>query len=1033
MIITNYAIRRRLAFGAIILALTVLGIYGLLRIPVDFLPSVTYPLIKVHIWWRGATPEEVEKSIAEPIERQLATVDDLDFLESSSIEGMCTLQVNFNYGVDVNAAFQDVLAAMARAARELPEDMDPPVVIKADPSQLPVVQMTAGSDEWGLVELRTWVDEWLRDQLLAVPGVAGTEIVGGLKREIRVHLDPGALEKHGLTLAEVLHRLRSENLEQSGGRVTAGGREIIARTVGEYRDLDEIRGVVLARNGQAKLYLRDVAEVKDGNEEVRVITRLDGDPCVKLSVLKQADANTVEVAEAVGLRIDALASALPGGIRLGMVENQADYVNAALTGVRAAAIEAAVLLILIVYLFLGSARQVLVMILALPVTVMLNFGLMKTAGFTINIFSLGGLVIAIGVLLDNSIVVLENITRRRREHPKEAMDTTAKTATSEVGPAVVAATLSFLALFLPFLLIPGLTSLLFRELILVIAGIVVISLLVAVSVTPMITVSIFGRGTRDRYEPTRFERFFDRCNEGYAWVLGLALKGRWIVIPVFGLALLAAALFAGRLGSEFLPKMDDGRIIVKVRLPTGASLAETDRALGRIERILDGDDRIESLFTLVGGKVWGLYTYEIANEGEIDIQLVPRNRRDITTQEYIDDLRRRMANVPVPGGKAMVRQMRVKGIRKLGESDIEVKIKGPEITTLYTLARRTAAAMNASASFTNVHVSMDMTKPEYRVEIDRARAAELGVSVRDIADTMRALITGAVATRFREGNEYYNIRVLIPENRITSKQDVENLPLDGARGGYLRIKDVAEVTRALGPVEIVREDQVKEVIIRGDADGVSVGRALAELKGTFETLDLPVGYEISYGGQAQMMAEMKRVVLAVLAFALFFSFIVLAVQFNSLKLPALILSSMPFALSGVVFLMLIAGLPLGATVIIGVLVVAAATVNDGVLLLTFTKELEAEKGLKPIDAVLKAARIRLRPRLMTTLCTVAAFIPLALALEEGGDMLQPMAAGAVGGLLMEVLVALFLMPCLYVVFTRRGTGTDDRADRIDSG
>jgi len=1019
MKLTDYAVHRRLATSAIVVALVVLGLYGLWRLPVDFLPDITYPMIKVHIWWRGATPEEIDRNLADPIERQMATVDDLDYLESSSIEGMYTLLVNFQYGVNVDVAYQDALAAMARVARELPKDIDPPIIIKADPSQLPVVQMTISSDQWDLVKLRTWTDEWLQDQLLAVPGVAGTEIVGGLKREIRVHLDPQSLEKHGLTLPAVLQRLREENIEQFGGRVTAGPKEIIARTMGEYRSLDEIRDIVLARSGEAKLYLRDVAEVQDASEEVRVITRLDGKPCVKLSVLKQANANTVEVAEAVSRRIQELGPVLPEGVRLGMVENQADYVNAALGGVRNAAVEAAVLVILIIYLFLGSWKQVLVMVLALPITLILNFGLMKLAGFSLNIFSLGGLVIAIGVLLDNSIVVIENITRQRHERPEDPTDTVAVSATSEIGPAIVAATLSFLALFVPFLLVPGLTSLLFRELILVIAGIVLISLAVAVSVTPMITATILGRRPIGQRKRTRFERFFERVTEGYGSALNWCLRWRWIVVPAFAVVLLVAVLLMGRLGSEFLPQMDDGRIMVKVKLPTGASLAETDRVLNQIEQAIGQDEQIESLFTLVGGKVWGLYTYEIANEGEINIQLVPHIRRGVSTNEYIAKIRPIVAKIPVPGGNAMVMQMKIKGIRKLGEADIEVKIKGPDIATLFDQARQTAAAMNDLAHFTNVYVSIDMTKPEYQVRIDRAKAAELGVSIGDIADTMRSLITGAVATRYRDGDEYYNIRVMIPESKITSRQDVENLPLNCAQGGYLRIKDVAAVTSAVGPVEIVREDQVKEVIVRGDAAGVSVGKALAELQDAMAKTDRPVGYELSYGGQAQMMSDMKQTVLTILAFAVFFSFIVLAVQFNSLKLPALILGSVPFCLAGLVFVMLATGLPLGATVIIGVLVVVAATVNDGVLLLTFAGELHEKQGIAPRDAIVSAAKIRLRPRVMTTIGILVGFIPLALAIEEGGDMLQPMAAGAIGGLLMEVLVALFLMPCLYLIFTRK--------------
>ncbi|RJP70482.1 MAG: efflux RND transporter permease subunit, partial [Candidatus Abyssobacteria bacterium SURF_17] len=592
MKITQYAVNRRLAANTIAVAFIVLGLFALWQLPVDFMPDITYPMIKVHIWWRGATPEEIDKNIADPVERQMATVDGLDYLESSSIEGMYTLQANFQYDIDVDVAYQDALAAMARVARELPKDMDPAVIIKADPSQLPIVQMTVTSDVWDLVKIRTWTDEWLQDQLLAVPGVAGTEIVGGLKREIRIHLDEEALEKHGLTLAGITKRLQEENVEQFGGRVTSGNKEFIARTIGEYHSLEEIRSLVVASQGSAKVLLRDIAEVVDANEDVRVITRLDGHPAVKLSVLKQADANTVEVAQAVSDRIKELEPVLPTGIKLGMVENQADYVMAAINGVSSAALEAAILVILIVWLFVGSWRQVLVLVIAIPLTLVLNFGLMKLAGFSLNIFSLGGLVIAIGVLLSNSIVVIENITRWRQENLArgehdmmkfEPMNRLVVDATTEVGMAVLAATLSFLALFISFLLVPGLVSLLFRELILVVAGIVVISLIVAISITPMLMSIVFGR-VDSSTKLSRFDLFFKRMTETYVQILEKVIRLRWAVVSVFTFVLVAAVVLMGLLGSEFLPQMDDGRIMVKVKLPTGASLAETDRVLAEIEK-----------------------------------------------------------------------------------------------------------------------------------------------------------------------------------------------------------------------------------------------------------------------------------------------------------------------------------------------------------------------------------------------------------------------------------------------------------------
>ena len=1028
MKITAVSVKKRLALSLIIIPLVVMGLYGIYRLPVDFLPDITYPLVKVIIYWRGATPEEINTSIADPIERQMATVDGLDYLESSSIEGMYYLQANFGYGMDINVAYQDVLAAMARAIRKLPKDIDSPIVFKADPTQISMVDLVISSDSWNLVKLRTWADTWLNDELKAVPGVAGTEVVGGLKREVRIHLDPESLEKYGLSLSKVANRLNQENVEQFAGRITAGPEEIIARTMGEYQNLDEIKEVILTKNGQGKVSVRDIGEVVDHFEEVRIITRFNGKPCVKVSIFKQAGANTVEVAKAIGQKIQALRPSLPGGIQVEMVENQGDYIGAAVAGVRNTALEAMALVILVIYLFLGSWRQVLVMILAMPVTLIINFGIMKLLGFSINIFSLSGLVVAIGVILDNSIVVLENITRLRHKNQDEPIETLAVNGAQQVGPAIAAATLSFFTLFLPFLLVPGLTSLLFKELILIVASIVLISLFVAITLTPMLTSLLLGKITKDRRK-TRFESFFDRLSGLYGRSLGWTLERKWMVVGAFVVILIAAGLLSTRLGSEFLPRMDDGRIMVKVKLPTGTSVEQTDQALRQVEAKLSGDPLIQSMFTLVGGKVQGTNTYEIANEGELNLQLVPRHARKLTADDYIKRIRPLISQVQVPGGKVMILQMKARGFRKLGTGDVEVEIKGPEVAQLFELARRTSSVMSEMKHFTNIYIGMDLNKPEYQVKIDRRRAGELGVSVSDVATTLRSFITGAVATRFKEGDEYYNIRVMVREKDLKSLKSVEDLPVMYTPAGFLRLRDVAKVVPATGPVEIIRRDQVKMVSVISDASGVSVGRALQELKDGLKKVDIPAGYAISFGGQAQMMADMQKELLAVFAFSVFFTFALLGIQFNSLKLPGLIIGVLPACLAGVVLLLFATGLPLGATVIIGVMLVVAATVNGGVLLLTFAEEFRKSDQRSPGQAILEAAKVRLRPCLMVSLLIITSMIPLALKLEEGGDMLQPMAVAAIGGILVEILVVLFLVPSLYVIFTReRRTSPESSGD-----
>jgi multidrug efflux pump subunit AcrB len=552
----------------------------------------------------------------------------------------------------------------------------------------------------------------------------------------------------------------------------------------------------------------------------------------------------------------------------------------------------------------------------------------------------------------------------------------------------------------------------------VVSGVVILSLIVAVTLTPMAGTWLLHPRPRQQ-GPSWFDRLFEKITTGYVGILRLSLRWRWATVILFVSLLLLGGYLLKHLGGEFLPAMDDGRIMVKLKLPTGTSVGQTDEALQRLEAAILGDPLIDSAFSLVGGKVWGLYTYEIANEGEIDLQLVQRDQRSITTKQYISNLQKKLAQVQLPAGKAMVMQMKIKGIRRTGESDVEVKIKGPDVTTLFKLANRVSDDMQSLEQFKNVYVSMDMTKPEYQVRIDRVRAAELGVSVADIATSLRTLVGGSVATQYRDAGEYYDVRLMVSETRVHDQHDIANMQINCAQGGYVRISDVAQVIQAVGPVEIVRDNQVKQVIVRGDAHATSIGNAQNAMQQKLAQLDLPMGYELSYGGQAEMMAQMRQTVLAILAFALFFAFVVLAVQFNSLKLPAMILGASPFCLAGSVLLMWFIGLPLGATVIIGVLLVVAAIVNDGVLVLTFAGELQSSGNLSPMEAIIEAARLRFRPIAMTTLPLLVGFLPLALNLETGGDMLQPMAAAAIGGLAMEVCVALLLLPAFYVMLTHR--------------
>ncbi|MEX2608418.1 MAG: efflux RND transporter permease subunit [Gemmatimonadota bacterium] len=1018
MNLTAAALKRPVAVTVLTVAVFLTGLFSLTRLPVDYLPDVTYPMVKVHIWWRGATPDEIETNIAEPVERVLATVDDLDYLESSTIEGMYTLLVNFSYGVDVDVAYQDVMAAMGRVNRSLPPDMDPPVVLKADPSQLPVMELAIASDSRDLVWLREWADNWLAERLTTVEGSAGVEVVGGLEREIRIHIDPQRLLAYGLAPGDVARAVFESNRAMFAGRVTVESREIIARTMGEFESLDEIRDVVVSTGSEGRhVYLKDLATVEDSHREMRVNTRFNGEPAVKLNVLKQANANTVAVADGVQARLDELGRDIPDDIRFGVVENQGDYVRGAIQSVQGSALLAAFLVILVVYLFLGRWRQILVMAAALPVTVLANFFLMKTAGFSLNLFSLGGLVVALGVILDNSIVVMENITRFKDEGEEDY----ARRGSDEVAPAIVAATLTFLALFLPFLFVAGLSALLFKELVLVVAGIVSISLLVALTLTPALTGRLLAgeRESAPRGPARVFDAALGRLTHRYRAILAAGLRRPGIVVAGAVILFVAGVGMARSVGSEFLPRVDDGRVMVKVVMPTGTAVAETDRVLAEIEQVIEGEPEIRSTFSLAGGKVWGLATYEIANEGEVDILLVPKGQRGVSTAEFIRRIRPRVASVSAPGARIGVMQMKTKGIRQVGTQQVEIKIKGEEIPVIFGFAGAVTDELDRTPGLTNVNLSMEMTKPEYRVHIDRTRASALGVPVGAVAARLRDLVTGAVASQYRDGSEYYDIRIMVPESQLTSREDLEGLVLEDRPGGAIYLRDVAQVRRAVGPVEIIREDQAKEVIVRADALGTSVGEAAAAAEQVVAALERPPGVWVEMGGQAQMMAEDRKAMGLVLAFATLFAYVVLAVKFEAFGLPLLIMLNVPFALFGAFFALFLTGTPLGSTVLIGLVIMMGGITSQGVVLLDLAEQYR-KRGDDAYVAMVQAAPIRLRPILMTQLTTILGLTPLALNLGEGADMLQPMAIAVIGGLLYSLPLTLFFLPAAYSLADRPG-------------
>lgn len=1026
MKISTTAFKKPVATLAIAAAICIIGLYFVGGIPVNLLPDVTYPLVKVYVNWRGATPAEIEDNIADVIEPKMATVDNLDYLESQATEGQYQLYVNFSYQTDDDVAYQDVLAKMGMIRNMLPKDADEPRIQKADPSQLPVLDLMVTSGSMDAVSLRTWVDNQLQPEFSGIEGTAGTEVSGGMKREIRVLLDVFRLQATGISIDKLMQRLSEQNLEMAAGRVTSDKKEFVVRTLSRYQSLQDIRDLVIEPDKfGGTIYLKDVADIQDSNQTQRIITKLNGKEGIKLSVFKQAASNTVLVEKSVQAKLKEIRTRLPEGVQIEVAYNQANYIRSANKGVRDAAMLAGILIILVTMLFLSGWRRVLMIVLTLPVSLLGTLAAMKVLGFSFNILSLGGLVVSFTVILDNSLVVLENITRLQKE--KCQCHEPVRHGVSQVAKPITFSTLTFIAIFLPFLMVPGLTTLLFKELIITIAFVVVFSLLTSLTVIPALARLFFGEGHHDEKQAKRdkagkSESVMNHFLAAYSRFMTLILdRAKLISVVILIVMLLVSLLLFKQLGSEFLPQADDGMISVKVKLPTGSSTATTANLIEKIETEVGKLPLMESYTSVIGGRIAGLVTTEVANEGEVNLQLVPQSQRKITTDQFINKYRKQITQAAkYPGAVVKVFHTKMKGLRAVGDFDIELEIYSPknvDLASMYSAAQQLMKEMKDNPNLGNLDLSMDLTKPEYHFIIDRYRSADLGITPQLAAQTLRTLIDGQIATLYQEEGYFYPVRIIVNEKDIVGIEDIRNLPITGKNGTML-LRDIGTVERAVGPVSIDRKNQLRLIKITGTVTSEDVGTVTKSVYSKISQIKLPEGAYIKAGGQADAIAKNNRVMMAVILLGIFFAFILLTIQFESLKLPLIIMIAIPFSLTGFVLALYLAKIPMGVTAIIGIIVLLGMLINHWVLVLSFMEErMNNSDNIK--KSIVEAATLRLRPILMTFFTDVLGLMPFMLGLTEGTEMLKPLGVAVIGGITWSLVITFVLVPIIYYTFNKK--------------
>ncbi len=1011
------------------LAIVVLGLVSLQTLKIDLLPKLIYPDVRIRVLDPGVPAAAMEDRVTRQLEEQLAITEDAIGIQSRTSEGRSAVDLSFEYGKDIDTALRDASIRLDRARRFLPEGIDPPIIYKRDPSQSPVLELVISSNQRNPIALRAWADHQFSRHFLNIPGVASTEVGGGLVREIQILPNRQRMAALGITLQSLKQQLQDANLDTPAGRLESTGRNTAARTQGRFTNLQQIADLPIKLVTTSPLStefipLSQIARIIDGHEDEKLRVRVNGIAGVKVSLQKQPQANTVAVVDSIRQRLNWLqqhdnnSGQIPSDIQIHQVADQAIFIRHALSNAAQAAIGGALLAMLVVYAFLGNLRRTLIIGIAIPLGITVTFGLMTLFDLSLNIMTIGGLALGIGMLVDNTIVMLDNLQRHQQEATKQQQTADLPAAAGEVSSAIIASTSTNLAAVLPFLFIVGLTGLLFRELIFTISAAILASLLVAMTLVPAWAARVPASAHRQA-------RIFPHLQNAYAELLSITLKHPLWVLLVFSLALIWGLTDLQQRRSQFLPKVDEGQIFIGIQSDPGTALNQTDRHMQRIEQLLLADNDVQTVFTTAGGFIFGRSEYQSSHRGSIQVQLKPPQQRQRSTANWLRHTRKAIKNLDLIGIKVRLRSRGVRGIRlSRGDDDLSIRLQGPELTQLQTLANLAITHLQTIPALQNLQHSLQEHHQEIVIQPNRERATALGISTSEIGQAVQNALQGSLLGDFIDADHSINIR-LKPENNQTSAPsstaDLAALPLPVTGKSSLdniQLGDVADIEIRASAATIQRDHQQRIVEISAslsdDADPQQTQQAIED---AFNKLELPPGYSRYDGGSYRRLTQQQSLFKQLLALAIFLVLVVMTVQYESLRNPLLIAFSVVFSLTGVALGLTFTGLPLSMPVYLGMIMLAGIVVNNAIVLVEFI-ELKRQTGEELTQTIIEAARLRLRPILMTTLTTVVGMAPLALGWGEGAEMLQPLAVTLVAGLSFSVLVSLLLVPGLFRVMHR---------------
>ena len=1033
MKLPEFSVRRRVTISMVFLAILIFGVLCLTRLKLDMLPKITPPVISVITFYPGANASDVESNVTKYLEDELTTVNNLDKITSISKDNLSVVNCTFKWGTDLDTASNDVRDKVDLARPRLPDDVKKSLIFKFSSSSFPVVIAAITARE-SYPQLYQITDKMIADPLKRIPGVGTVVLRAGEERQINVFLKEDKLEAYHLSIQRIKTLLKAENIDLPAGDVKTGRFDYNLRVMGRFTDPRQLNNLVIGQHDGHLLYLRDVATIQDGFKEQIEKAWGDGRPGMVLMIQKQSNANTVEVVDAVLAKLRKIQKRIPADVKIKVIIDSARDIRNSLRDLSHTVYFGGMLVILITLLFLRKFRASIIIALTIPFSLIIAFIFLYLFDYTINLISIMSLSIAIGMVVDNAIVVLENVMRHIEagESPRFA----AIAGSSEIGLAISASTLTTVVVFIPLIFVKGISGIIFHQLAAIVTITLLGSLFTSLTLTPMLGASwlkvepLTGgkRGIRRLlfFFQAVGERALTTFETAYSVLLSFALAHRWIVILI-GVGLFVFSLNLSRFtGSEFIPSIDSGDMEINFRLKEGTRLEDTERVAKKIMEIFEKDiPEKESYYALVGQSREGVATAlgfeEGSYVGRVGVKLVPKGQRRRSVKEIANVVRKDIEKIP--GIKYLGVQV-VSPVEKLffggGRKPISLEVLGSNAKTIQSVANRLKHLVEKIPGAVDVTTSERGYRPEIWIHLDRQKAATLGLNVALVADTVRTAFYGNAPTKFRDAGDDYDIFVRLAKSDRRSLKDIGNLPIYSVTGRMIRLLNVATITEQYGPIQIDRKNRQRIITVDADTFGRSMGSVMRDIRRKMKHLALPPGIVIREGSEVEQQQKSFRDLRLLFLLGIVLVFMVMAAQFESFRDPFVIMFSIPFALVGVIWAFYLTHTTLNLMSFIGIIMLVGIVVNNAIVLVDYTNILR-KRGIQLFEAVRTAGVRRLRPVLMTTFTTIFGMLPMALSNGEGSEVWKPMGITVIGGLTVSTFITLLIVPVFYTYFTRKET------------